>query len=61
MTWLAFRVEVHTTDQRDDTPERIKAELLRALEHRFSAVLVEVDEGVDISLWVPVEPWKVPT
>lgn len=43
MTWLAFRVEVHTSDGRDDAPDRIRREMLRALEHRFGAVTVEPD------------------
>lgn len=46
MTWLAFRVEVHTTDGRDDTAERIQREVLRALEYRFSAVTCELAEVV---------------
>lgn len=39
--WVTFRVEVATNDLRDATPARIQAEVLRALEHRFSAVTVE--------------------
>ncbi len=41
MTWVRFVVEVRTNDEREGTEDRLRAQVLRTLEHRFGAVTVE--------------------
>ena len=56
MTWHAFRVEVASNDERDDVLERLERELRRALENRFSAVVVEREFPQPGDVVVPAMP-----
>lgn len=51
MSWLAFRVEIHTTDERDEAPARIQKRAHRALEREFAAVTLERTDDTD-GIWI---------